>query len=1548
LAYAVRNSKFKIQNCIGLRRQEFKIQNSKFKIALAYAVRNSKFKIQNCIGLRRQEFKIQNSELKPTPSGIQNSEFKIQNCIGLRRQEFKIQNSEFKISQIMLNKIINFSLNNKLFVLLGAALLIAGGVYTSQKMDIDVLPDLTAPTAVIMTDARGMAAEEVERLVTFPIEAAVNGATDVRRVRSSSMQGYSFVWVEFGWGTDVFKARQIVSEKMSTLAASLPAGVTPALAPQSSIMGEILFIGLQADSTSMMALRALADWVVKPAILATGGVAQVTVIGGDYKQYQLLADPQRMDAYGVTMRELEATGRAMSANSSGGIVRDYGNEYVLRGVARTGDLDELGATLVKTVGGKPVVVADVADVAIGSAPKLGYASQNAKPAIILSVSKQPNVNTLNVTRSIESNLSEVRKALPPDVAMDTKIFRQADFIEASVSNVGRTLLEGALFVVVILLLFLGSFRTTVISVIAIPLSLLGSVIVLHLLGMNINTMTLGGMCIAIGSLVDDAIIDVENVYKRLRQRYRSNNSSSNNGGGMSAAAKVAVIFEASREIRASILNATLIIIVAFTPLFFLSGMEGRMLKPLGVAYIVALFTSLVVAMTVTPLLCRLMLSSDRYLEKNERDSWLTRKLASLYGTSLSWALRNKRKALYPTVAAFAAAAGLFFCMGRSFLPEFNEGSLVIAAVTQPGVSLEEGNRLGNLMERELLQIPEVVGTARRTGRGELDEHSQASNSSEIDVNFRLADRPREAFMADVRRTLAGVPGVATTVGQPLGHRIDHILSGTRANIAIKIFGPDLSRLFALGNRIQGAIQDVDGLVDVSVEQQTETPQLQIRANRGMLARYGITVEDFNRYIETAFAGEKLADIYEGQRSFDLVLRLVDAYTGSVERVKSALIDTESGRKVPLEEVADIASVGGPSAISRENVQRKLVVSANVSGRDLKSAADEVKARIAQAVSLPEGYRVEYGGQLESAASASRTLLIATLAALGVIFLLLYGELKNATLSAVVLLNLPLALIGGVAAVFFTSSVVSIPSIIGFITLFGIATRNGILLISSYERRGADGSPKKEEIRSVVLQGSLDRLNPILMTALTAALALIPLVLQGDKPGNEIQSPMAVVVLGGLLTSTLLNIYIVPIAYELVKRGGLRKLFAKLFRRVGGAKGAAAAIALCCIATALPAAGQGEVEAVLREVEANNATLSALREQAEAQKLGNRTGIYPANPEVEYSYFLGSPSPTGNRTDISVRQQLDFPAAYVHRSRIADAENANVAQAYKSARAALLLGAKQTCIALAYSNALAREYAARLQSAEQLAEMYKARLAAGDADVVESNKVQLSLAAVRREAAGVATEQAALRLELRRLNGGKEAPPVGSDYPDSRLPDSFEEWYAQVESANPALLYADGQLEVSRRQVKLAAAEGLPKLSVGYVKESVVGGERFQGVAAGISIPLWENKNRTKQARVQVKASEAALRDAKIRLHSSLQILYLKACDLRQAAASYRATLEACNSELLLKKALDAGEISLLTYLQEMEFYYAAVSSALATERDFALAVAEMKAAESVE
>ncbi len=1021
----------------------------------------------------------------------------------------------------MINRIIKFSLNNKLFILLGAVLLIVAGLYISRIMDIDVFPDLTAPTVVVMTDAHGMASEEVERLVTFPIETAVNGASQVRRVRSASMYGFSFVWVEFDWGADIFKARQVVSEKMVTLANSLPGHVTPVLAPQSSIMGEILFIGLQADSTSMMELRTLAEWVVKPAILATGGVSQVTIIGGDYKQYQILADPQKMGVYGVTMSELEKVGRTMSNNSTGGVVREFGNEYALRGMARTNNPEELGNTYIKTVNGRPVVVSDVAEVIIGSAVKMGYASQNASRAVILSVSKQPNVNTLRVTENIEDNLNEIKKSLPSDIRMDTKIFRQADFIQASVNNVGRALIEGAIFVVIILFLFLASLRTTLISLIAIPLSLLGTVIVLHLLGMNINTMTLGGMAIAIGSLVDDAIIDVENVYKRLRQNHMKPIGEQQ--------PVINVVYNASVEIRASILNATLIIIVAFVPLFFLSGMEGRMLKPLGVAYIVALFISLIVAMTITPLMCRIMLTDEKYLTKQNKESWLTRHVLKNYQQSLDWVLNHKLWVLTPTVFAFVLAVIVFFMMGQGFLPDFHEGALTITAVAKPGVSLEETNRLGNLIETELLKIPEVTSTARRTGRGELDEHSQATNSAEIDVNYQLKERKSSAFLTDVRETLSGIPGIASTVGQPLEHRIDHMLSGTSANIAIKLFGTDLSHLFLLGNKIQSSIQGIKGLVDVAVEQQTETPQLQIRANRGMLARYGISIEDFNRFVELAFAGEKLSDIYEGQRSFDLILRLNKNYTETIDQIKSALIDTENGRKIPLEEVAEIVSVSGPNSISRENIQRKIVVSANVSGRDLKGVVEDIKTRINDDITLPEGYRIEYGGQYESAEAASRILLITSILAVFVIFLLLYGEFRNITLSAIVLVNLPFALIGGVLAVFFTSGIVSIPSIIGFITLFGIATRNGILLISRYQHMQQDG----KSLHETVLSGSADRLNPILMTALTSALALIPLVIGGAKAGNEIQSPMAVVVLGGLITSTLLNIYIVPVVYELL-------------------------------------------------------------------------------------------------------------------------------------------------------------------------------------------------------------------------------------------------------------------------------------------------------------------------------------------------------------------------------------------------------------------------------
>jgi len=1029
----------------------------------------------------------------------------------------------------MLNNIIKFSLNNKYIILLSSVLLLVFGARTAVNMDVDVFPDFTSPTVVVMTDAHGMASEEVERLVTFPIETSVNGATDVRRVRSVSSQGFSFVWIEFDWGTDIFKARQIVSEKLISISSQMPLGVEqPTLAPQSSIMGEIFLIGIQADSTSMMDLRTIAEWNVKPLILATGGVSQVTIIGGDYKQYQVLADPQKMNFYNVSMIELADVCKGISQNSSGSAVRQFGNEYVVRGIARTFDIDALGNSYIKSINKKPVRVRDIAEVKVGAAVKMGHASKNARPAIILSISKQPNTNTLDLTNNIEKNLAGLQKTLPPDVVLDTKIFRQADFIGTSVNNVQNALIEGGIFVIIILFLFLGSFRTTFISLLAIPMSLLGAILALKALGLNINTISLGGMAIAIGSLVDDAIIDVENVYKRLRQNRQK--------PLQDRQSSFVVVFEASKEIRASILNATLIIIVAFLPLFFLSGMEGRMLKPLGISFIVSLFVSLIVAMTLTPLLAKLLLSNEKYLAKNEKEKWLVRKLSFYYEKSLSWSLRHKKAVIFSSLGLFVISLIAFSTMGRSFLPEFNEGSLTLSVVTKPGASLEESNKLGNLVETELLSIPEINGTARRTGRGELDEHSQTVNSAEIDATFELENRNREEFMADVRETVGSIPGIAATVGQPLGHRIDHMLSGTRANIAIKLFGNDLNKMFIIGNQVKSSIVDIEGLVDVNVDQQVEIPQIQIRANREMLAYYGITINQFNEFVDIAFGNEKLADIYEGQSRFDLVLRLNSDYTETIDGIRSALIDTEDGKKVPLEQVADIVSISGPSSISRENVQRKIVIAANVAGRDLRSVVQDIQSRVSENIELPEGYRIEYGGQFESEAKASKTLMLTSILAILIIYLLLFQEFRSFKLAGIILLNLPLALIGGVFSIYFTSGVLSIPAIIGFITLFGIATRNGILLISNYQKLQDQGISLSE----TVVKGSSDRLNAILMTALTAALALIPLAMQGDLPGNEIQSPMAQVILGGLLTSTLLNIFIVPIVYSILNNRGIIK------------------------------------------------------------------------------------------------------------------------------------------------------------------------------------------------------------------------------------------------------------------------------------------------------------------------------------------------------------------------------------------------------------------------
>ena len=1025
----------------------------------------------------------------------------------------------------MLNKIIHFSLQNRLLVLVASVLLLIGGTYTAFHTEVDVFPDLNAPTVVVMTEAGGMAAEEVEQLVTFPIETAVNGATGVRRVRSSSTTGFSVVWVEFDWDTDIYLARQIVSEKLATVGESLPENVgNPTLGPQSSILGELLIVGLTADSTSMLDLRTLADWTIRPRLLSTGGVAQVAVLGGDIKEYQILLHPERMKHYGVTLGEVMEVTRGMNQNTNGGVIYEYGNEYIVRGVVSTEDVQEMARAVIKTAGGVPIVLEDVADVRIGAQqPKLGLASEKGKPAVLITVTKQPNTGTIELTEKLEAALKDLQKNLPPDVRVSTDTFRQSRFIESSISNVQHSLYEGAIFVVIVLFLFLANVRTTVISLVTLPLSLVVAVLVLHYMGLSINTMSLGGMAIAIGSLVDDAIVDVENVWKHLRQNRML-------PAGERRPVRE-VVFNASREVRMPILNSTLIIIVSFVPLFFLSGMEGRMLVPLGIAFIVALFASTVVALTLTPVLCSYLLGGGKK-EGLPREAFLAVWLRKYYARALEWALAHKRSVLTGTVALFVVALGLFFTLGHSFLPSFNEGSFTINVSSLPGISLEESDKIGRQAEEILLSIPEIQTVARKTGRAELDEHALGVNVSELEAPFELKDRSHRELLDEVRRKLSVITGANIEIGQPISHRIDAMLSGTQASIAIKLFGDDLNRMFALGNQIKDAVKDVEGIADLNVEQQIERPELKIVPRREMLAKYGISLAQFNEFVTVNMAGETVSQVYDNGKAFNLVVRASEDNRGSIERIRDLMIDDAEGRKVPLSYVADVVSSMGPNTINRENVKRKIVISANTSGRDLRSVVDDIRKRVDDEIRLPEGYHIEYGGQFESEQAASRTLLLASLMSIVVIFLLLYVQFKNGVQSAIILLNLPLALIGGVFVLLCTTGELSIPAIIGFISLFGIATRNGMLLISHYnllrEEQGMG-------LRECIVYGSLDRLNPILMTALSSALALIPLALRGDLPGNEIQSPMAKVILGGLLTSTFLNAFIVPIVYELMHR-----------------------------------------------------------------------------------------------------------------------------------------------------------------------------------------------------------------------------------------------------------------------------------------------------------------------------------------------------------------------------------------------------------------------------
>lgn len=1020
----------------------------------------------------------------------------------------------------MLNKIIHYSLHNRVAILILTGVLLIGGCFALLRSEVDIFPDLNAPTVVVMTEAPGMATEEVERLVSYPVETQMNGAADVRRVRSKSTSGFSVVWVEFDWGTDIYRARQIVSEKLTGISESLPEGVgVPVLGPQSSILGEMMIIGLTADSTSMLDLRTIADREIAPRLLSLGGVSQVSVIGGDVAQYQIQLDPQKLKYYDISINEVREATANLNNNQSGGVVYDFGNEYMVKANLHSTSTADLEKCVVAVRDGLPVTVGDIAQVEIAAEqPRLGVASVEAKPAVLLTVTKQPAVGTIELTDKIDDALTDLSKTMPADVKISTDIFRQSNFISSSISNLQVSLFEGAIFVVLVLFFFLMNFRTTIISVVALPVSVILTVLILKWLNLSINTMTLGGIAIAIGSLVDDAIVDVENVYKRIRQ-----NASLPKEERKST---LSVVYDASREVRLPILNSSLIIIASFLPLFFLTGIEGRMLVPLGLTFIIALISSTIVALTLTPVLCSYLLGREKASQKSMKESWIVRRLSAAYAVTLTWAMRYRRAILIVTALLFIGATAGIFTLGRSFLPAFNEGSMTINVSTLPGVSLEESDKVGRMAEEIILATPEVQTVARKTGRAELDEHSLGVNVSEIEAPFVLKDRSRREMVRDLRERLSKIPGTNIEIGQPISHRIDAMLSGTEAQIAIKLFGTDIEQLYRYGSQIKEKIEDIPGIVDANIEQQLPRPEIEIKPKREMLARYGISNADFAAFVSTMLAGEKVSAVYRDGVPYDVVLILQDRENLGLNSIASLTIDSPSG-KIPLAEVAEVVSTSGPNSVSRENVKRRIVISANVDGSDLRGAVNSIRETIEEDIALPEGYYIEYGGQFESEASATRTLAIASIGAILLILLLLYHEYHNLPQSLIILANMPLAIIGGVVILVVTGSELNIPAIIGFISLMGIATRNGMLLMSRYNALALEGLSLDERIR----RGSADRLNPIIMTALTSALALIPLALRGSEAGNEIQSPMATVILGGLISSTILNLYVVPILYR---------------------------------------------------------------------------------------------------------------------------------------------------------------------------------------------------------------------------------------------------------------------------------------------------------------------------------------------------------------------------------------------------------------------------------
>lgn len=1429
----------------------------------------------------------------------------------------------------MLNRIIRFALQNRVAVLLTALLVVAAGIYVADTMEVDVFPDLNAPTVTVMTEAGGMAPEEVERRVTFPVETVMNGAAGVRRVRSQSTMGFSVVWVEFDWGTDIYRARQQVSEKLSEVSARLPEGVErPVLGPQSSILGEVMIVALTADTTSAERLRTLADRTIRPRLLATGGVAAVSVLGGDRREYQIQLDPDRMRHYGVTLNEVLEAVEGMNRNASGGVLNEYGNEYLIRGVVHTGSPDEMGQTAVTLAGGAPVLLSQVADIRVGARlPRTGTASSELRPAVLLTVTKQAHTGTLELTERLDRALAELQAELPADVRVDSRVFRQSRFIESAVGNIRRALLEGAVFVALVLFVFLANGRATLISLVTLPLSLLVTLLVLRLMGLTINTMSIGGMAIAIGSLVDDAIVDVENVFRRLRENRHLPTEQ--------RLSVPRVVFEASREVRIPILNSTFIVVAGFLPLFFLSGMEGRMLVPLGIAFIVSLFASTAVALTLTPVLCTYLLRQSAGGSKGDGEPALVRRLKRDYVQALRAVLQHRRAVLGAVGAAVILAVVGFAALGRSFLPPFNEGSFTVNVSTLPGVSLEESDSVGRAAERLLLQVPEIITVARKTGRAELDEHALGVNTSELEAPFERSERSRAEVAAEVRQRLSTLSGVNVEIGQPISHRIDAMLSGTQANIAIKLFGTDLNRLYALGQRVRDAVAEVEGVADLNVEQQVERPQLRITPRRTMLARYGVGPAQFAEWVEVWLGGRVVGQVYEGEQAFDLTLRAGDAFRGSMEQLRRLTVDTPRG-KVPLETLAEVTSDMGPNTINRENVARKIVVSANVEGRDLRSVVNDMKTCIEREVPMPEGYRVEYGGQFESEQAASRTLGLASLLALVLIFLLLYHQFRSLSQAGLVLLNLPLALMGGVGALWLSDGVVSIPAVIGFISLFGIATRNGILLVDRYNDLKRAAVPLRER----VLRGSSDRLNPIVMTALTSALALIPLVVGDDLPGNEIQSPMAKVLLGGLLSSTLLNIFIVPMMYEWMQRrsgegttGGGRKLRKSV--AVGG-------LLLLLPAGPMQAQPLSPEPAWLDTIEANNTALQAWRAEEEARRWGQRADDMPEGPEVEYHYLWGTESTGGQRKDVAVSQTWDWASLTGSRRRTARQRNRLADSRYERMRQTVRREAALQGVELVFLNRRVQWLHQRAEEARRLTESYAEKWRRGAASLPELNRARTDSIACRAEVLRAEVERAEVLDALRALNGGRALNMPDTVYGAGyELPVDFETWMAGREQQSPMLRQVGEEVELSRHLLRQTRREMAPPLSVGYMSERTTG-EGFRGLTVGVSVPLWGARARLKQGRAAVEAAQSRETDARLRYRIRCETLYRKAVALRKLADEYAQAVERTNPLPLLQKALEKGNLSLPEYLLERALWYDVVEQAWQAERDFCRARVELE------